>query len=103
MPPAYVRNQQISWLEIIAERGRPPELKSARVELPGATRLERFWRARPQPARRRPVRRRRLARRPRLADHQPSLRKLAKRKLAKRNLARRKLEMEKEARRLGRD
>jgi hypothetical protein len=39
LPPAYVRNQQICWLEI---SGGQAELISARVELPGATRLERF-------------------------------------------------------------
>ena len=60
MPPVYLRTQQLSWLEIT--RGRRPrvksqdqsservrvtrschaQLKSARVELPGATRFERF-------------------------------------------------------------
>jgi UDP-2,3-diacylglucosamine pyrophosphatase LpxH len=39
MPPAYLRTQQISWVEIAAGR---VELVSARVMLPGATRLERF-------------------------------------------------------------
>jgi UDP-2,3-diacylglucosamine pyrophosphatase LpxH len=39
MPPAYLRTQQISWVEIAAGR---VELVSARVKLPGATRLERF-------------------------------------------------------------
>jgi UDP-2,3-diacylglucosamine pyrophosphatase LpxH len=60
MPPVYLRTQQLSWLEITVpaageEQGqdRSPEraraarpchaqLKSARVELPGATRFERF-------------------------------------------------------------
>jgi UDP-2,3-diacylglucosamine pyrophosphatase LpxH len=71
MPPVYLRTQQLSWLEITAgpapspepaersaaagqvqeqdesERSRPPlpchaQLKSARVELHGATRFERF-------------------------------------------------------------
>ncbi|HEY0935378.1 MAG TPA: metallophosphoesterase [Trebonia sp.] len=58
MPPVYLRTQQLSWLEITAgpaQAGRPPgsgpaaavpachaQLKSARVELPGATRFERF-------------------------------------------------------------
>jgi UDP-2,3-diacylglucosamine pyrophosphatase LpxH len=60
MPPVYLRTQQLSWLEISAEpqparRGQvqpaplaPSDLpwhatlKSARVELPGATRFERF-------------------------------------------------------------
>jgi UDP-2,3-diacylglucosamine pyrophosphatase LpxH len=39
VPPAYMRTQQISWVEIAAGR---VELVSARVKLPGATRLERF-------------------------------------------------------------
>jgi hypothetical protein len=39
LPPAYVRNQQVCWVEIVAGR---VELVSARVELPGATRMERF-------------------------------------------------------------
>jgi UDP-2,3-diacylglucosamine pyrophosphatase LpxH len=39
LPPAYVRNQQICWLEITGGRA---DLVSARIELPGATRLERF-------------------------------------------------------------
>src|SRR3984957_7096368 len=69
MPPVYLRTQQLSWLEIVPvapdepsvvagelvaggrcdqpERGQltascRAQLKSARVELPGATRLERF-------------------------------------------------------------
>ncbi|HVT70038.1 MAG TPA: hypothetical protein VHF26_19965 [Trebonia sp.] len=64
MPPVYLRTQQLSWLEITAEpdpagpaaaagsddedaeRARVSpcraQLKSARVELPGATRFERF-------------------------------------------------------------
>jgi hypothetical protein len=59
MPPVYLRTQQLSWLEITATpaageaQDRPAEraavsrpchaqLKSARVELPGATRFERF-------------------------------------------------------------
>jgi UDP-2,3-diacylglucosamine pyrophosphatase LpxH len=49
-PPVYLRAQQISWLEIscgaavgaAASPGCLVELKSARVELPGATPLERF-------------------------------------------------------------
>jgi UDP-2,3-diacylglucosamine pyrophosphatase LpxH len=47
MPPVYLRTQQLSWLEITAdaERGCRVQLKSARVELPGATRLERFMAA----------------------------------------------------------
>src|ERR1700728_1056974 len=39
LPPAYVRNQQVCWVEITSGRA---ELVSARVELPGATRMERF-------------------------------------------------------------
>jgi hypothetical protein len=39
LPPAYVRNQQICWVEITGEEA---SLFSARVELPGATRMERF-------------------------------------------------------------
>ena len=39
LPPAYVRNQQICWIEIDGEKAR---LVSARVELPGATKMERF-------------------------------------------------------------
>ena len=39
LPPAYVRNQQVCWVEL---DGKKAELVSARVELPGATRMERF-------------------------------------------------------------
>ena len=39
LPPAYVRNQQICWLEIAEGQA---DLVSARIEMPGATRLERF-------------------------------------------------------------
>jgi UDP-2,3-diacylglucosamine pyrophosphatase LpxH len=39
LPPAYVRTQQICWLEL---SGDGVALVSARVALPGATRLERF-------------------------------------------------------------
>jgi UDP-2,3-diacylglucosamine pyrophosphatase LpxH len=44
MPPVYLRTQQLSWLEITpaAGGGCRAQLKSARVELPGATRFERF-------------------------------------------------------------
>ena len=44
MPPVYLRTQQLSWLEINAqaEGGCRAHLVSARVELPGATRFERF-------------------------------------------------------------
>ena len=47
MPPVYLRTQQLVWLEIIADAEQPchARLKSARVELPGATRLERFMAA----------------------------------------------------------
>jgi UDP-2,3-diacylglucosamine pyrophosphatase LpxH len=46
VPPAYLRTQQISWVEIAAGR---VELMSARVKLPGATRLERFAAGGPSP------------------------------------------------------
>ena len=39
LPPAYVRNQQVCWVEVT---GGGVELVGARVELPGATRMERF-------------------------------------------------------------
>src|SRR6266702_7975564 len=39
LPPAYVRNQQVCWVEL---NGGKAELFSARVELPGASRMERF-------------------------------------------------------------
>ena len=39
MPSAYLRAQQISWLELI---GQTAELRVGRVDLAGATRLERF-------------------------------------------------------------
>ena len=39
LPPAYVRNQQICWVQIGPDA---TELMSARVELDGATRMERF-------------------------------------------------------------
>ena len=39
LPPAYIRTQQICWVEL-GESGT--SLMSARVALPGATRLERF-------------------------------------------------------------
>jgi hypothetical protein len=45
MPPVYLRTQQLSWLEItpvVSDRSCHAQLKSARVELPGATRFERF-------------------------------------------------------------
>ena len=42
MPPVYLRTQQLSWLEINAGADCHITLQSARVELPGATRFERF-------------------------------------------------------------
>jgi len=46
LPPVYLRTQQISWLEFtVADDRFSVTLKSARVELPGATRLERFMAA----------------------------------------------------------
>jgi len=39
LPPAYLRAQQITWVEITADR---VILMAARIQLPGATRLERF-------------------------------------------------------------
>ena len=43
MPPVYLRTQQISWLELTAYQDWfTAVLKSARIELPGATRVERF-------------------------------------------------------------
>ena len=45
MPPVYLRTQQLSWLEITTDTATGKchaHLKSARVELPGATRFERF-------------------------------------------------------------
>jgi UDP-2,3-diacylglucosamine pyrophosphatase LpxH len=44
MPPVYLRTQQLSWLELTADGDRPchATLQSARVQLPGATRFERF-------------------------------------------------------------
>jgi UDP-2,3-diacylglucosamine pyrophosphatase LpxH len=39
LPPAYVRNQQICWVEMDGDKTK---LVSARVELPGATKMERF-------------------------------------------------------------
>jgi hypothetical protein len=39
MPSAYLRAQQVSWLELADGRA---ELWVARIDLPGATRLERF-------------------------------------------------------------
>jgi UDP-2,3-diacylglucosamine pyrophosphatase LpxH len=53
LPPAYVRNQQICWVELAAGKA---ELVSARVELPGATRLERFSARRGNPHSDTPVR-----------------------------------------------
>jgi len=56
MPPVYLRTQQLSWLEITADSEHPcrAQLKSARVELPGATRLERLMAAARNPHAARP-------------------------------------------------
>jgi UDP-2,3-diacylglucosamine pyrophosphatase LpxH len=46
MPPIYLRTQQISWLELTVHQDWfSAVLKSARIELPGATRVERFMAA----------------------------------------------------------
>jgi UDP-2,3-diacylglucosamine pyrophosphatase LpxH len=46
LPPVYLRTQQVSWLELTAAEDQfSAVLKSARVELPGATRIERFMAA----------------------------------------------------------
>ena len=42
MPPVYLRTQQLCWLEITTGTACHAQLKSARVELAGATRFERF-------------------------------------------------------------
>jgi UDP-2,3-diacylglucosamine pyrophosphatase LpxH len=43
MPSAYLRAQQISWVEISGAPGTPrAELWTARIDLPGGTRLEKF-------------------------------------------------------------
>lgn len=44
MPPVYLRTQQLSWMELTTGPAVPchAQLKSARVELPGATHFERF-------------------------------------------------------------
>jgi UDP-2,3-diacylglucosamine pyrophosphatase LpxH len=43
MPSAYLRAQQISWVELAAGPGAlRAELRTTRIDLPGATRLERF-------------------------------------------------------------
>jgi UDP-2,3-diacylglucosamine pyrophosphatase LpxH len=44
MPTAYLRAQQISWLELTGPGAGAlrAELRAARIDLPGATRLERF-------------------------------------------------------------
>ncbi len=64
LPPAYVRNQQICWVEITAGTGRPGigPGRAARRDQDGTVR-----RPRPQPARRHPGAGRLLAGRPRLA------------------------------------
>jgi UDP-2,3-diacylglucosamine pyrophosphatase LpxH len=53
LPPAYVRTQQICWVEISPSGAT---LMSARVQLPGATRLERFVSHRRNPYSPAPVR-----------------------------------------------
>jgi UDP-2,3-diacylglucosamine pyrophosphatase LpxH len=46
MPPVYLRTQQISWVEIAAgDQAFSATLKSARIELAGASRVERFMAA----------------------------------------------------------
>jgi UDP-2,3-diacylglucosamine pyrophosphatase LpxH len=52
MPPAYLRTQQICWVEIANQpgaQGGQVELMSARIELPGATKLESFAAGRHRP------------------------------------------------------
>jgi len=56
LPPAYVRNQQICWVEIAGGSEVQAELVSARVELPGATKMERFVARRRNPHSDSPVR-----------------------------------------------
>jgi UDP-2,3-diacylglucosamine pyrophosphatase LpxH len=100
-PPVYLRTQQISWLELVAGADDfSATLKSARVELPGATSVERFMAAGRNPHAAIPCVVAAWPDGPDWPTTSRSLRKLAKRKLAKRK---RKLEMDKEARRLGRD
>ncbi len=94
-PPVYLRTQQISWLELTATAdGCCAALKSARVELPGATRAERFMAAGRNPHADFPCAVAAWPDGPDWPTTSRSLRKLAKRKLA---------QMKKEARRLGRD
>jgi hypothetical protein len=90
----YLRTQQISWLELTASaHGFSATLKSARVELPGATRAERFMAAGRNPHAAVPCAVAAWPDGPDWPVTSRSLRKLAKRKLA----------MSKEASRLGRD
>jgi UDP-2,3-diacylglucosamine pyrophosphatase LpxH len=56
MPPVYLRTQQFSWLELTTDGPRlHAQLKSARVEMPGATRFERFLAAARNPHHANPV------------------------------------------------
>ncbi|MCW2936014.1 MAG: hypothetical protein JWM19_6976, partial [Actinomycetia bacterium] len=99
-PPVYLRTQQISWLELTASAdGFAATLKSARVELPGATRAELFMVAGRNPHAAVPCAVATWPDGPCWPTASRSLRKLAKRKLEKRKLAMEK----KEARRLDRD
>jgi UDP-2,3-diacylglucosamine pyrophosphatase LpxH len=93
-PPVYLRTQQISWLEITAKgEDFSATLKSARVELPGATRVERFMVAGRNPHAAVPSTVASWPGGPDWPTSGRSLRKLAKRKLA----------LHKEARRRGLD
>jgi UDP-2,3-diacylglucosamine pyrophosphatase LpxH len=88
MPPVYLRTQQISWLELIASAGGfSATLKSARVELPGATRAERFMAAGRNPHAAVPCTVATWPDGPCWPTRSRSLRKLAKRKLAMNKVA----------------
>jgi hypothetical protein len=90
MPPVYLRTQQISWLELTASAdGFSATLKSARVELPGATRAERFMAAGRNPHAAFPCTVAAWPDGPDWPTSSRSLRKLAKRKLATHKAARR--------------
>jgi UDP-2,3-diacylglucosamine pyrophosphatase LpxH len=54
VPPVYLRTQQLSWLEMTAGSTLTVRLQSARVEMPGATRTERFMAAARNPHAARP-------------------------------------------------
>jgi UDP-2,3-diacylglucosamine pyrophosphatase LpxH len=79
LPPAYVRNQQICWVELSDGRA---ELVSARVELPGATRMERFVAHGRNPHSDRPAR---VASWPAGPDWPPADRKAARKKAVARD------------------